>query len=174
MEHERHAILAEAHDKVVGGHYARKATVKKVLRARLWWPTLHSDTHDYCKACDTCQRTWRPSRKYEIPLQPQMFLQAFEKWAIDFIGSINPPGKNTGARYIIKAIDYVTRWAEAQAVKYCSADIVAHFIFKHILTRFRCPKILMSDRGTHFVNETIQDLTEEFWIHHTKSIPYHP
>ena len=32
----------------------------------------------------------------------------------------------------------------------------------------------MSDRGTHFVNETIQALTEEFLIHHAKSTPYHP
>lgn len=32
----------------------------------------------------------------------------------------------------------------------------------------------MSDRGTHFVNETIQALKKEFWIHHAKSTPYHP
>ena len=32
----------------------------------------------------------------------------------------------------------------------------------------------MSDRGTHFVNETIQALNEEFRIHHTKSTLYHP
>ena len=59
-----------------------------------------------------------------------MALQAFEKWAIDFVGPINPPGKKTGARYIITATDYVTRWAEAQAVKDCTADTAAHFIFE--------------------------------------------
>ena len=55
LEHERHAILAEAHDGVGGGHYAGKAMAQKILRARLWWTTLHSDAHNYCKACDTCQ-----------------------------------------------------------------------------------------------------------------------
>ena len=59
-----------------------------------------------------------------------MALQAFDKWAIDFIGPINPPGKKTGAHYIITATDYVTRWAKAQAVKYCTTDTVAHFIFE--------------------------------------------
>ena len=44
-----------------------------------------------------------------MPLQPQMALQAFEKWAIDFVGPINPLGKKTGARYIITATDYVKR-----------------------------------------------------------------
>jgi hypothetical protein len=33
-----------------------------------------------------------------------MALQTFEKWAIDFVGPINPPGKHTGARYIITAM----------------------------------------------------------------------
>ena len=53
LEHEWHAILVEAHEGVAGGHYAGKATTKKILRAGLWWPTLHNDSCDYYKACDT-------------------------------------------------------------------------------------------------------------------------
>jgi hypothetical protein len=50
-----------------------------------------------------CQRVGKPSRHDEIPLAPQLTLQAFEKWDIDFVGPINPLGKHTGARYIIIA-----------------------------------------------------------------------
>jgi transposase InsO family protein len=107
-------------------------------------------------------------------LEPQLTLQAFEKWAVDFVGPINPPGKRTGARYIITAIEYLTRWAEARVVKKYSATTVARFIFDDIITRFGWPKILMRDQGTHFINKTIEALIEEFAVHHQRSMPYHP
>jgi hypothetical protein len=75
------------------------------------------------------------------------------------VGPINPPRKCTGARYIITATEYLTRWAEARAVKDCSVAKTAQFIFDDIITRFGCPKILMSDLGTHFINKNIEALT---------------
>jgi transposase InsO family protein len=109
-----------------------------------------------------------------MPLAPQLTLQEFEKWAIDFVGPTNPPGKCTRVRYIITDTEYLTRWVEARAIKDCSAAIVAQFIFEDIITRFGCPKILMSDQGTHFINKTIEALTREFEVHHQKSTLYHP
>ena len=125
MEVEQSLILTEAHEGIVGGHYAGKETAQKVLRASLWWPMLHRDAKDYYRACNVCQRIGKPSRRYEMPLAPQLNLQAFEKWAIDFMGPINPPGKCTGARYIITVIEYLTRSDEVKLVKDCSATIVA-------------------------------------------------
>ena len=101
-----------------------------------------------------------------MPLKPHITLQAFDKWATSFVGPINPLGKRIGARYIITVTNYLTRWAEPAPVKDYSATTIAQFIFKNILTRFGCLRILMSDQGTHFLNQTIQLLTEEFHIYH--------
>jgi transposase InsO family protein len=171
---KRPLILAEEHEGITGGHYAGKETMQKILRAGLWWPTLHKDAKEYYRSCDICQRVGKPSRRDEMPLAPQLTLHEFEKWAIDFVGPINPLGKCTGARYIIIDTEYLTIWVEAREVKDCSAATVAQFIFEDIITRFGCSKILMSDQGTHFINKTIEALTQEFEVHHQKSTPYHP
>ena len=53
-----------------------------------------------------------------------------------FCRTINPPAKKYGARYIITATDYLTRWAESQPIKDCSTATAAKFIFDNILSRF--------------------------------------
>ena len=94
--------------------------------------------------------------------RPQVTLQLFEKWAIDFVGPINPLGKRLGSRYIITTTKYLTRWEEVALLKDCNIDTTTHFLFEKVITRFGCPGILMSDQGTHFINSIIKEMTEEF------------
>jgi transposase InsO family protein len=101
-------------------------------------------------------------------------LPAFDKWAIDFVGPINPPSKRTRVRYIITVTEYLTRWAKAAPVKDFSTKTTTHFLFEQVITRFGCPRILMSDQGTHFINSTIRSMLKEFEVHHQKITPYHP
>jgi hypothetical protein len=109
-----------------------------------------------------------------MSLQPQVTLKAFDKWAIEFVGPVHPLAKRTGVRYIIAAMEYLTRWAEAPQVKDCNIETVAHFLFEQVITWFGCPRVLMRDQGTHFINSFIHAMLEEFEVHHQKSTPYHP
>lgn len=103
-----------------------------------------------------------------------MTLQPFEKWVIEFVRPIQPQGKKTRAQYIIVVTEYLNHWVDAQPVKDCIGVTPAKFLYKYVLMQFGCPKILMSDRGMHFLNETISALTKEFQVYHQKSTPYHP
>jgi hypothetical protein len=87
-------------------------------------------------------------------------LQEFDKWTIDFVGLVNPPTKIIVARYIITTMEYLTRLVEATPVKYYSAETVAHFLFEQVITSFGCPRVLMSDQGTYFINRTIRAMLE--------------
>lgn len=109
-----------------------------------------------------------------MPLVPILAQVPFEKWGIDFVGPIAPASKPGQKRYILVATDYVTKWAEAIATRTDNASTVATFLYENIITRFGCPKELVSDRGTHFINATIAALTTTYEIKHRKTTPYHP
>jgi hypothetical protein len=174
LENERPRVLSEAHEGIAGVNYAGKDTTQKVLRAGIWWLAIHRDSKEYCQTCDVCQRIGKPNIRDKMPLRLQVKLQAFDKWKIEFVGPINPPAKRTGARYIIIATEYISRWEEAALVKDCSAETTMHFLFEQVITRFGCPRILMRDQGTHFINNTIIAMTKEFEFHHQNNTPYHP
>ncbi len=65
-------ILVESHNGAARRHYVGKSTRKKILRAGLWWPTLHKDVIQHSRACDTFQRKGGPLRRDEITLVPRL------------------------------------------------------------------------------------------------------
>ena len=63
---------------------------------------------------------------------------------------------------------------EAKAMKEATAENVIEFIYKRIICTHGCPKVILSDRGTHFRNKLVDGLCEKFEIKHKLSSPYHP
>lgn len=167
-------VIAAIHEEQLGGHYAVNITVKKIRDAGYWWPSMHRDTYKYIQGCDPCQRMGKPTASSHWPLTPILPLAPFEKWGIDFIGPISPVAQCTQNCYIILATDYATKWVEAKATKKNDAANAATFLFENIITRFGCPLELVSDRGLHFLNDTIQHLTRTYLIKHRKTTPNNP
>ncbi len=84
------------------------------------------------------------------------------------------PITREGNRYIVVAMDYFSRWPEARSLKAANTETVATFIYEEIICRFGLPRVIQSDRRTHFVNEVIRKLTKKFRVKHSLSSPYHP
>lgn len=95
------------HHELEGGHYSVVRTVHKILGAGYFWPVMSKDVSFFLKHCDECQCMGRPMPIMEIP-QPQIDLEPFKKWGIDFVGPVDPPSR--GKQYILVCMDYVTKW----------------------------------------------------------------
>ena len=125
------------------------------------------------KHCNACQKYARNDLQMEMPLRISLPLVPFENWRIDCVGVVHSHFSKRVA-YIIVATEYLTKWAEAKAVKTDTAVHAAAFIYEKIISRFGVPEILVSDRGTHFLNSLIQEMTDKFQIDHRKTTPYYP
>ncbi|CAH9124841.1 unnamed protein product [Cuscuta epithymum] len=170
-ETEITSILAFCHSHACGGHFGGKRTAMKVLECGFWWPSLFRDAHFFCQSCDNCQRMGNISRKHEMPQVPMLYVEIFDVWGIDFMG---PFPNSHGNLYILLAVDYVSKWVEAKATKTDDAKVVADFLKTRIFSRFGVPRILISDRGTHFYNKTVSALLKKYGVTHKLSTAYHP
>ncbi len=130
---------------------------------------MFEDIRNYVKTCDDCQRRGRLQKNNIIHLIPAK--APFQRIGIDIVGPLTITRR--GNRYIVTAMDYFTKWPIAKALKETTAKAVSKFIYQKIICEHGCPEVLQSDRGTHFVNRVIEDLTGKFRIKHRLSSPYH-
>ncbi|GES97127.1 DDE-type integrase/transposase/recombinase [Rhizophagus clarus] len=105
-------------------------------------------------------------------MNPIEIKEPFYQIGIDFVGPL--PSTKKKKRYIIVAMDYLTKWPEARVVTRDTAEETAKFIYEEIICRHGCPRKIISDRGIHFKNRLIESLTERFNIKHNFSTSYHP
>ncbi|CAN6695195.1 unnamed protein product [Malus baccata var. baccata] len=168
---EFHSILSFCHTYACGGHFGTQRTAHKVLQCGFYWPSIFKDARTFCLTCDKCQRTGNISAKDQLPQVSILNVEIFDVWGIDFMG---PFPSSYGFMYILLAVDYVSKWVEAKATRTNDSKVVADFIRTNIFARFGMPHVIISDRGSHFCNRTIEALLRKYNVNHKVSTPYHP
>ncbi|GJV60564.1 reverse transcriptase domain-containing protein [Tanacetum coccineum] len=153
-----------------GGHYVADITAMKVFEYGFYWPTIFKDATRYVRECDACQRAENISSRNQVPLTNILVSEVFDIWGIDFMGPF-PSSQNN--KYILVAVDYVSKWVEAEALPNNDARVVVKFLRKLFL-RFGVPKALISDRGTHFCNSLLEKTLKKYGVTHRLATPYHP
>ncbi|GKD99391.1 reverse transcriptase domain-containing protein, partial [Tanacetum coccineum] len=136
-------ILTTCHNGPTGGHYGANYTAKKVFDSGFFCPTIYRDAHDLVTHCDAC---------------------------IDFMG---PFPSSRGNKYILVAVDYLSKWVEAKALPTNDARVVVKFL-KQLFSRSGTPQAIISDRGTHFCNDQFSKVLQKYGVTHRLSTSYHP
>ncbi|GJX73116.1 reverse transcriptase domain-containing protein [Tanacetum coccineum] len=163
-------ILEACHNGPTGGHHGANLTAKKVFDAGFFWPSIYKDTHELVKNCDSCQRQGKISQKDEMPQNSIQVCEIFDVWGIDFMG---PFPSSRGNKYILVAVDYLSKWVEAKALPTNDARVVCKFL-KSLFARFGAPRAIISDRGTHFCNDQFAKVMLKYGVTHRLSTAYHP
>nr|GEZ24033.1 reverse transcriptase domain-containing protein [Tanacetum cinerariifolium] len=89
---------------------------------------------------------------------------------IDFMG---PFPASRGNRYILVAVDYLSKWVEAKALATNDARVVVKFL-KSLFTRFGTPRAIISDHGTNFCNDKFAKVMSKYEVTHRLATAYHP
>nr|GEZ95764.1 reverse transcriptase domain-containing protein [Tanacetum cinerariifolium] len=147
--HDKEAldILEACHNGPTGGHHGANLTAKKVFDAGFFWPTIYKDAHEFVKNCDSCQRQGNISQR--------------------------PFPSLRGNKYILVAVDCLSKWVEAKALPTNDARVVCKFL-KSLFARFGAPRAIISDRGTHFCNDQFSKVMLKYGVTHRLSTVYHP
>jgi hypothetical protein len=169
---EAEKALNECHSGTCGGHQSGYATAQRILRAGYFWPTMFKDCITAVRSCHACQIFDSKTRRPPAPLQPIIAVGPFAKWGIDFM-QCNPTSTG-GHGYIIVAVDYFTKWAEAMPTLDNTGETAALFFFNHVVARFGVPQAIVTDHGSHFRNHMMVELTAKLGLSHDSSTPYYP
>nr|GEY30019.1 reverse transcriptase domain-containing protein [Tanacetum cinerariifolium] len=168
--HAGNFIVKAYHNGPTGRHHGVNLTAKKIFDAGFFWPTVYKDAHEFVKNCDSCQRQGKISQRDEMPQNLIQICEIFDVWGIDFIG---PFPSSRGNKYILVAVDYLSKWVEAKAFPTNDARVVCKFL-KSLFARFGAPRAIISDRGTHFCNDQFAKVMLKYGVTHRLSIAYHP
>nr|GEV83545.1 DNA-directed DNA polymerase [Tanacetum cinerariifolium] len=101
-------ILNACHSGPTGGHYGANYTAKKVFDSGFYWPSIYKNAFELVKHYDSCQRQ-----------------------GIDFMG---PFPSSKGNKYILVAVDYLSKWVEAKALPTNDARVVVKVMAKYGVT----------------------------------------
>ena len=105
--------------------------------------------------------TSRITRRDMLPLTPILEVEIFDLLGIDFMGPFPMSYDN---QFILVAVDYVSKWAEAILTRTNDNQVVIKFLRENIISHFGAPRAIISDNASHFCNRTFEALMQKYSI----------
>jgi len=126
---------------------------------------------NFIQRCGPCQRHGNINSRDAMPLISNLQIELFDVWRIDYMGPF-PPSKKY--EYILVAVDYVSKWVEAMPCRNANSMHSKKMFEEIIFPRFRVLRIVISDRGSHFIDKCFEQYLSKHGIRHNLATPYRP
>ena len=158
------------HSESTRGHSGMNKARQKVTR-RYYWKRMTDDIKEYVWTCDRCQRKKTIQlQKTQISMRSIPIPQKiFGQIGIDLVTMV----ESQGYKYILTVCDFFTKWPELIPIKDKKASTIAKELYL-IFTRYGCPDVIISDRGTEFCNAVSEAIFTYMRVEHRVLVPYHP
>ena len=79
----------------------------------------------------------------------------FAQWGLEIMGPFLIAVRQL--KFLIVGIDYFTKWVEAETLATIMEKNVRNFVWRYIIYRYGIPKVLVSNNGKQFDNDSFRD-----------------
>nr|XP_027120710.1 uncharacterized protein LOC113737727 [Coffea arabica] len=155
-------ILHEIHEGLCGAHVGHRVLARKTLLLGYFWPSVRQDAQNLVLSCPSCQVHAPELHQPSNLMVPITSPWPFEQWGTDIIGPF--PKAVGGYTFLVTAVDYFTKWVEAEPLRNITGLAVQRFFWKCIICRFGIPQIIISDNGRQFAENPFKTWCENLGI----------
>ena len=129
---------------------------------------------DICKYINNCALYKREKAGTQVyPLQiTDVPDRPFDKIAIDLVSDLNI--STSGNQHILTIIDHLMGQPDAFPIPDKKADTIVYIFINNYLSMHMCPHFILSDNGTEFKNQLMDNVLQQLGIDCIFSVPYHP
>nr|GEZ28326.1 reverse transcriptase domain-containing protein [Tanacetum cinerariifolium] len=140
-------------------------------QASIPYPSRRNDERNRERAKDQIEKFYQIFKDMSFEISFADALMLMPKFASTLKALIE--NKEKGNKYILVAVDYLSKWVEAKAFPTNDSRVVCKFL-KNLFARFGAPRAIISDRGTHFCNDQFTKVMQKYGVTHRLATPYHP
>lgn len=153
----------------LGGHLGWDKTEGRISTS-VWWPGVRKDVRNYIQHCDRCQRRGprldKGQQLHPVKIPPK-------PWSQIGVDTCSMPKSKDGLTCMVVAVDYFSKWMEAEPLVAKTAEGVANFLYQ-CMCRHGCADIQINDRGREFVNSVSTALHKLSGVEQRVTSAYHP
>ncbi|XP_075475888.1 uncharacterized protein LOC142514743 [Primulina tabacum] len=155
-------VLREIHEGCCAEHLGGMYLTRKTMLARFWWPTLKQDSAHLVQICEGCQHHSNFSYSPATLMKPIWASCPFDQWGMDIVGPF--PVVRAQKKFLLVAVDYFSKWVEAEPLAKITEQEVLKFLWKNIVCRFGVSRRIISDNGRQFQGKGITSWCREMKI----------